>query len=373
MKKFIPIYEPLFEGNESKYLNQCIDSGWISSKGEFVNKFEKIVADYIGSPYALSTSNGTVALHLALVALGIGKGDEVIVPDLTFAASINAIIYTGATPVLVDIKKDTFNLDFSQVEKLITSKTKAIMPVHLYGLSCEMDICIEIAKKYNLLIVEDAAESFGSEFKNQKLGGLGDAGTFSFFGNKTITTGEGGMIIFKDEETYLKAKVLRDHGMDQVKTYWHNFVGYNYRMTNMQAAIGLAQMERIDDILKKKIEIASYYKSELEDLPGLSFVVDTDYKKNTYWLVTVLLNPNEVEITRDQFREKLKEKNIDSRPVFYPLHIMPPYLKYGREDLINSKYISENSISLPSSLNLSEIDLARICSEIKNIVSLRKS
>jgi len=369
MNKFIPIYEPLFGGNESNYLNECIDTGWISSKGEFVNKFERVVADFIGSPYALSTSNGTVALHLALVTLGIGEGDEVIVPDLTFAASINAIIYSGATPVLVDVKKDTFNLDFSKIEKLITSKTKAIMPVHLYGLSCDMDICLEIAEKYNLLIVEDAAESFGSEFRNQKLGSIGHAASFSFFGNKTITTGEGGMIIFKDEETYLKAKVLRDHGMDPVKTYWHNFVGYNYRMTNMQAAIGLAQMERIDEILEKKIEIASYYKSELKGVSGLNFVVDTEYKKNTYWLVTVLLDPDKTGITRDQLREKLKEKNIDSRPVFYPLHIMPPYLKYDSGNLINSKYISENGISLPSSLSLSEIDLARICAEIKTIIS----
>ena len=367
--KFLPIYQPYLGGNESKYLNECLDSGWISSKGSFINKFEQAFSSFIDNPYSLATSNGTVALHLALVALGIGEGDEVIVPDLTFAASINAIIYTGATPVLVDVKRDTFNIDFSKVEELITSKTKAIMPVHLYGLSCDMDVCLAIAKKHKLLIVEDSAESFGSEFKNKKVGTIGDASSFSFFGNKTITTGEGGMITFKDKETYLKAKVLRDHGMDPIKTYWHNFVGYNYRMTNMQAAIGLAQMERINEILKRKIEIANYYKSKLKGVSGLNFVTDSKFKKNTYWLVTVLLDPEKIGITRDQLREKLNKKNIDTRPVFYPLHIMPPYTKYGKDNFTNSKYISQNGISLPSSLNLSNEDLDRVCTEIRTIIT----
>ncbi|UTW67320.1 DegT/DnrJ/EryC1/StrS family aminotransferase [bacterium SCSIO 12643] len=368
--KFIPIYEPLLGGNESKYLNECINTGWISSKGRFVTEFETSFNSFIGSSHALSASNGTVALHLALEALGIKPGDEIIVPDLTFAASINAILYCGATPVLADIEKETFNMDFSKVEKLITSKTKAIMPVHLYGLACDMDECLSIAKKHNLLVVEDAAEAFGSEFNGQKLGSFGDVATFSFYGNKTITTGEGGMITFKNQEVYQKAKVLRDHGMDPQKTYWHNFIGYNYRMTNMQAAIGLAQIERIDDILKQKIKIAQHYRNRLENVPGVSFVSESEKKLNTYWLVTILVDPDQFGLSRNDLQNKLKENNIDSRPVFFSLHIMPPYKEYHKIDLTNSKYVSNNGISLPSSLNLSTEDLDRICD---CIISLHKN
>jgi len=365
--KFIPIYEPLLGGNESKYLNECIDTGWISSKGRFVTEFESKFQSFIGSSYALSASNGTVALHLALEALGIKAGDEIIVPDLTFAASINAILYCGATPVLADIERETFNIDFSKVEQLITSKTKAIMPVHLYGLACDMDLCMSIAKKHNLLVVEDSAEAFGSEFEGRKLGSFGDVATFSFYGNKTITTGEGGMITFNDQKVYQKAKVLRDHGMDPQKTYWHNFVGYNYRMTNMQAAIGLAQIERIDEILKQKVSIANYYRSKLQNVPGISFVSESSKKLNTYWLVTILIDPKKFGLNRNLLQQRLKENNIDSRPVFFSLHIMPPYKKYYKTDLNNSKYVSDNGISLPSSLNLSHTDIDRICDTILSI------
>ena len=234
-------------------------------------------------------------------------------------------------------------------------------------IKCDMDLCMSIAKKHNLLVVEDSAEAFGSEFEGRKLGSFGDVATFSFYGNKTITTGEGGMITFNDQKVYQKAKVLRDHGMDPQKTYWHNFVGYNYRMTNMQAAIGLAQIERIDEILKQKVSIANYYRSKLQNVPGISFVSESSKKLNTYWLVTILIDPKKFGLNRNLLQQRLKENNIDSRPVFFSLHIMPPYKKYYKTDLNNSKYVSDNGISLPSSLNLSHTDIDRICDTILSI------
>ena len=227
----IPLAEPLLLGNEINYVNECLKTNWISSKGKFVDEFEKEFSNYHNMPHALAVSNGTVALSLALEALGIGKDDEVIVPDLTFAASINAIIHSGATPVLVDVNLETWTLDVRQFEKAISPKTKAVMPVHLYGHPSEMDEIVEIAKKNKLFIVEDCAEALGSKINNKIIGTFGDANCFSFFGNKTITTGEGGMILFKDQKIAQKARILRDHGMNPERRYWHDVIGYNYRMT----------------------------------------------------------------------------------------------------------------------------------------------
>lgn len=359
--EFIPVYEPYLEGNEKHYLNDCIKTGWISSKGKFVDLFESSFANYIGNPYALSTSNGTVALHLALITVGINKGDEVIVPDLTFAASVNSILYTGAVPVLVDCNIDTLNIDIYKIEEKITSKTKAIMLVHLYGLPSFIDEIQKIADKYNLIIIEDAAEAFGSEYKNKKVGTFGRVACFSFFGNKTITTGEGGMIIFKNEEDYKKAKILRDHGMNPEKIYWHDYIGYNYRMTNLQAAIGYAQMEKMDEIVKKKIINANRYKKFLQNIPGVKFVKDYKNVKNTYWLVTIIIDENKFGATRDQLKEYLRKNKIDSRPVFYPIHQMPPYKNFNIDNYPNSIYASENGLSLPSSCVLDKKSISRIC------------
>jgi perosamine synthetase len=361
LKEFIPIYEPYLEGNESKYLQECINSGWISSKGKFVDLFENSFADYIGSPYALSTANGTVALHLALVTIGINKGDEVIVPDLTFAASVNSILYTGAVPVLVDCNLDTLNIDVKKIEEKITAKTKAIMLVHLYGLPSFIDEIQKIADKYNLIIIEDAAESFGSEYKNKKVGTFGRVACFSFFGNKTITTGEGGMITFKNEEDYKKAKILRDHGMNPSKIYWHDFIGYNYRMTNLQAAIGYAQIEKANKIIKTKIDNAQMYKTLLKNIPGIAFVKEFENLKNTYWLVTIIIDKEKFGCDRDSLKELLRKNNIDSRPVFYPIHQMPPYIKYNIGEFPNSNYASKNGLSLPSSFSLSSEKIKHIC------------
>jgi len=366
-RKFIPVYEPLLSGNEEKYLLDCVRTAWISSQGSYITKFEEGFCDYFNTPAALSTSNGTVALHLALLALGIGKGDEVIVPDLTFAASVNAIVYTGAKPVLVDIDKSTLNLNINEIEAKISSNTKAIMPVHLYGNPCDMNAIIKLAEKYDLLIIEDAAESFGAKYSNKYVGTFGHVSCFSFYGNKTITTGEGGMILFRDKKVAEKAKILRDHGQAEEKRYWHNEIGFNYRMTNMQAAIGLAQLEKADEIIEQKIRLAKNYISQLKDIPGIECIKTTKCGLNTYWLNTIIVDEDMYGHNRDQLAIHLKQHNIDSRPVFYPMHQMPPYIHYAKSDSFPvSEFISANGISLPSSLKVSESDVMYICKIIRN-------
>ncbi len=372
--RYLPIYEPYLRGNELSYINECIQTGWISSQGKFVKEFEKRFAEFLKVPYALSTSNGTTALHLALTVMNIGKGDEVIVPDFTFAASINSIIYTGAKPILIDVNKESFNIDISLIEGKITPRTKAIMPVHLYGNPCEMDEILSLAKKYKLKIIEDAAESFGSEYKGIKTGTIGDIGCFSFFGNKTITTGEGGMIVFKDEELYNKAKILRDHGMLPEKRYWHQYVGYNYRMTNMQAAVGVAQLEKAEEIIEKKIKIGKMYRRVLENIPGIKLVEDKPDISNTYWLFSIITE-KEMGWDKNKIQQKLLDNGIETRNLFYPLHIMPPYKKFLShcEKFPVSEYLSENGFSLPSSTLINETDImeiAKIISETYEISTM---
>ncbi|MDR3627008.1 MAG: aminotransferase class I/II-fold pyridoxal phosphate-dependent enzyme [Ignavibacteriaceae bacterium] len=375
--RYLPIYEPSLHGNELSYLNECIKTGWISSQGRFVKEFENKFKEFINVPYALSTSNGTTALHLALVVLGIGPGDEVIVPDFTFVASINSIIYTGATPVLIDVNKDTFNIDTSLIEDKITHRTKAIMPVHLYGNPCDMDEILLIAKKYNLKVIEDAAEAFGSEFKGIKTGAFGDIGCFSFFGNKTITTGEGGMMVFKNEELFIKAKILRDHGMLPEKKYWHAYVGYNYRMTNMQAAIGVAQLERAKEIIEKKIQIGKGYRRELcKNILGIRLVKENTNSVNTYWLFSLVIE-SELGWNKGKIQQKLQDNGIETRNLFYPLHVMPPYNKYIKKDdkFHVTEYLSENGFSLPSSTFINDDnikEIARIFSETYQMNTILK-
>jgi len=242
----IPLINPVFDGNELEYVTDCINSGWISSQGKYVVRFEEQFGHYVDNPNTLAVSNGTVALHLALVALGIGPGDEVLVPNLTFAASVNAVLYVGATPVLVDVDPLTMAIDVNLASSAITDRTKAIMPVHLYGHPAELAEVMALAEKHKLYVVEDCAEALGSRYLGKHVGNFGDVATFSFFGNKTITTGEGGMLVFRNSKIRDRAKILRDHGMSPERRYWHDEVGYNYRLTNLQAAVGVAQMERVE-------------------------------------------------------------------------------------------------------------------------------
>ena len=355
-----PIMQPLLDGNELAYLTECIKTGWISSQGAFVRRFENEFAAYCGAQYPVAVSNGTVALHLALAALGIGEGDEVIVPDLTFAASINAIIYTGAIPVIVDVDPVTWTIRVADIEMNLSDRTKAIMPVHLYGHPCHMDEILDLAKKHNLLVIEDAAEAIGTLYKGKHVGSIGDAATFSFFGNKTITTGEGGMVFFKDKKMYEKALVLRDHGMSKTKKYWHDHVGFNYRMTNLQAALGCAQMERINDFVQKKQQLARNYNEILSQLNLFELPPEEDWAKCGFWLYTTILKEDS-GISRDELIEKMLRNGVETRPVFYPLHEMPPYKNYPTKSKFEfSKRISKQGVSLPSSVNITLEEIENI-------------
>ncbi|MEN9422652.1 MAG: hypothetical protein RL122_35, partial [Pseudomonadota bacterium] len=266
---FLPVSRPTITKKEIEYVTAAIASGWVSSLGEYITAFEEKFAEFCGTKYALTCSNGTTSLHLALVTMGISVGDEIIMPDLTFIATANAAKYVGAVPVLVDIERDTLCIDPAAIEAAITEKTKAIMPVHLYGHPANMPAIMAIAEKYNLLVIEDAAEAHGAEVNGKRVGSWGHCGSFSFYGNKVITSGEGGMITTDDEALYTRAKYLRDHAMSPTKRYWHTEVGFNYRMTNLQAALGLAQLERIDEILAKKQEAFEWYEAGLAGIDGI--------------------------------------------------------------------------------------------------------
>ena len=341
----IPVYQPFLNGNEKKYVNECLDANWISSKGEFIHKFESAFAGFTGSRFATSVSNGTVAIHLALLALGIEPGDEIIVPTFTYVASVNTIVQAGAKPVFVDSLPDTWQIDPADVERKITDKTRAVMAVHLYGHPCDMPALQTICKKHHLLMIEDCAEAFGSYYNDQHVGTFGDIATFSFFGNKTITTGEGGMVIMQNPEVYAKAAHLKNQGVSTTKQYWHDVVGYNYRMTNICAAIGLAQLEQIEEILQRKRHLANAYAAGLTDLP-LQFLQEIGPVKNSYWMCSIVLDD---AAKRDVLRDHLAKHGIETRPFFYPSHHLPMYQHLGRdEDFPVAVSLSERGINLPS-------------------------
>jgi perosamine synthetase len=355
----IPVYKPYFTGREKEYVNQCLDSTWISSKGEFINRFEKGFAEYIRSPYATSVCNGTVALHLALEAIGVGPGDEVIVPTMTYIASVNTIIQVGAKPVFVDSIEDTLQVDPVDVRKKLTQKTKAVMVVHLYGQACEMDELVSICRAHKLLLIEDCAEAFGTLYKGQHVGTFGDVATFSFFGNKTITTGEGGMVVMKDKAVFDRAYHLKTQGVSPTREYWHDAVAYNYRMTNICAAIGLAQLENVDAILAKKRQIAQWYKDGLKDLPLKTHDEQPD-TVHSFWMCSIILDDAEV---RPALREHLKQAGIETRPLFYPAHTLPHCATAQSFPVADS--LGARGINLPSYPDLSKSDVDSICAEIR--------
>ncbi|MBS3121406.1 DegT/DnrJ/EryC1/StrS family aminotransferase [Candidatus Woesearchaeota archaeon] len=366
MEQFIPIAKPNLKGNELKYLTECITSGWISSSGKFIELFEKKFADFCGVKHSVSCSNGTVALHLALLALGIGKGDEVIVPNLTFAATANVVIYTGAKPVLVDVQEDTWCIDSEEIKKKITKRTKAIIPVHLYGMPCDMDSIMKIAKENNLVVIEDCAEAHGAEYKGKKVGSIGDIGCFSFYGNKIITTGEGGMCVTNDKQLAEKMRLLKDHGMSKEKRYWHDVIGYNYRMTNLQAAVGLAQLERINEFIEKRRAIAETYNRLLKSVKDITLPPNKPWAKKVDWLYSILIN-DKFSVNRDNLIDILKEKGIDTRRFFYPLNEMSPYKDNSSFPI--SKKLSEQGINLPTYIELKEkeIEIITNCLSIINV------
>lgn len=349
MSNMIPVYQPTLSGNEKRYVNECLDSTWISSKGKFISEFEREFAEYVEIEFATTVSNGTVALHLALEGLGIGPGDEVIVPTFTYIASVNAITYTGATPVFVDSLSETWQVDPEDIEKKITDKTRAIMIVHLYGHPCEMDPIVRLAKENNIFIIEDCAEAFGSRYKNRHVGTFGDVSTFSFFGNKTITTGEGGMVITPHRYLYERMNHLKSQGVAPYMQYWHDMVGYNYRMTNISAAIGLAQLEQANDFIAKKRQIADWYRMGLEGLP-LTFHNEVGDVFHSYWMCSIILKDASL---RDPLRQYLSDQGVETRPLFYPVHLMPMYSKRFEVHPVAEK-LGLSGMNLPSWPGLDE-------------------
>ena len=367
-KQFITISEPELNGNEKKYVNQALDNGWISSKGDFILEFEKQFAEYCNQSYGIATSNGTTALHLALLALGIGEEDEVIVPDLTFVATANVVRYCGAKPVFIDVHPDYWGMNPEKIEEKVTPRTKAIIPVHLYGHPCDMDPIIALAKKHNLKIIEDCAEAHGALYKDKKVGSFGDISCFSFYGNKILTTGEGGMCVTGDKEYADKMKIVRDHGMNPKKQYWYDQIGYNYRMTNIQAAIGLAQFEQIEDFLKRRKQIASYYTKgmkKLEELGKISLYPNMDWAEPVCWMYSFVIQ-EKASISRDDLRHELRDYNIDSRPFFHPMHHLPMYKEQCTYP--TSESLSKQGINIPTSVSLTQGDQDFIIEHINSIL-----
>jgi perosamine synthetase len=367
----IQVCEPFLNGNELKYVTDAVETGWISSAGKYVTAFEKQFAEYCGCKYGVAVCNGTVALHLALTALGIGKGDEVIIPTFTMIASAFAVCYTGATPVFVDADKNTWNIDVTKIEKKITSRTKAIMPVHIFGLMCDMDAITQIAKKHNLFIVEDAAEAHGAEFKGKKAGSFSEIASFSFFANKNITTGEGGMVITDNEDIYNKSRYFKNlcFPIDGNRNYTHDEIGFNYRMSNVIAAIGLAQVEKADEYKELRIKNNAYYRQYLKNVPGIIFQpYHADYL-NVCWMNSIVIDPEIFGHTKDELIAHLKQNGIDTRLLFNGMHNQKSLIDFGcdcSDQYPVSDWLTENGLYLPSASNLSEEQIKQICDFISD-------
>ena len=361
----IPIAEPSLGEEELNNVIEAVKSGWISSKGKFIEEFEDKFARYCGRRYGVATSNGTTALHLALSALGIKKGDEVVVPDLTFVATANTVIYCNAKPVFVDSHPEHWCIDPEKIEERITKKTKAIIPVHLYGHPCDMDAIIDISEDHDLFVVEDAAEAHGAEYKGKKVGSFGDISCFSFYGNKIITTGEGGMCLTDNEELAEKMRILRDHGMNPNKRYWYDIVGFNYRMTNLQAAVGVAQLNKLDKFVEKKRKIGNWYSEglkELEERKLIKLHPEMSWAKCVYWMYSLLIE-DKFGVSRDNLMKKLEKNGIDTRPFFYSMHVIPPYK--NEEKFPVAECISLKGINLPSGITLTTENVKQIIESVK--------
>jgi perosamine synthetase len=357
MNTFIPISQPSIGEKEVAYVSDCVRSGWVSSLGRYIEEFERSFATYCSTRFALSVSNGTTGLHLALVAAGVKAGDEVIVPDLTFIATANAVSYIGARPVLVDVDRETLCISPNSIERAITPKTRAVIPVHLYGHPADMDAIRAVTEKRGLLLVEDAAEAHGAVFRGRRVGGLGLCGVFSFYGNKIITSGEGGMITTNDEKLYIKAKSLRDHAMSPTRRYWHDEVGYNYRMTNMQAALGVAQLERIEEFLEKRRTIMAWYRQRLSGVSGVVLNREASWARNVFWMVCVEID-GQTDVSRGDLMNAMRAQGVDSRPFFYPISDMP---MFHAADTPIAHEVSRAGLNLPTYFDMTEHDVDRVC------------
>ena len=364
----IPVATPFIGEKELRYVTDAVLSGWISSQGEYIERFEDQFASFCGSTYAATVSNGTVALHLALSALGIGPGDEVIVPALTFVATASAVRHCHAAPVFVDIHKDNWNIDPEQIERAISPRTRAIIPVHLYGQPCQMDRIQEIAERHHLWVIEDAAEAHGALYHGKRVGSIGHIGCFSFYANKIITTGEGGMVVTNDRALNEKIRLLKNHGMNPKRKYWHDVVGYNYRMTNLQAAIGVAQLERWNQIIAAREHIKDFYDAHI-DARLFEKTKPVPGAKPVCWLYTLLLKRAAGKDERDSLLEQLRACNVDSRPAFYPIPAMPPYYRESwKVDYPVARDVAERGFSLPSS-DLDDEAMLRIVTSLNELAA----
>lgn len=358
-RSIIPVCEPTLGGNEMKYVQQAIETNWISSAGRFIRDFEARFAEVCGVKYGIACANGTVAMHLAMATLGLEPGDEVIIPTFTMIATANAVTYCGAKPVLVDMEPEYWQMDLNQVEDKITPRTKAIVPVHIYGHPTDMDPLMALAEKHGLTVIEDAAEAHGAEYKGRRTGGLGHAAGFSFYGNKIITTGEGGMVTTNDRELARLAWNLRDHAFSHERHFWHKFVGFNYRMTNLQAAVGLAQVEQLDSFVAARRRNALEYNCRLHGVPGIRTPAEAPWAKNVYWMYGILVDEKEYGMNRDALRRVLADHGVETRTFFIPMHTQPIYWKqfYGERYPV-AEDLCKRGFYLPSasSLTIEEIE-----------------
>jgi perosamine synthetase len=360
----IPVCEPTLHGNEEKYLLDCVRSNWISSAGRYIGRFEEMFRDFCGTRHAVACTSGTAALQLALYTLGITAGDEVIIPTFTMIASANTVRHCGATPVFVDAERRTWNIDPAQIEAAITPRTRAIVPVHTYGHPAEMNRILEVARARGLLVVEDAAEAHGAVYRGRRVGSIGECACFSFYANKIITTGEGGMITTDNAELADKARNIRDHAFSSERHFWHKVAAHNFRMTNLQAAVGVAQMERADWLVERRIENARLYNERLRDVPGITLPPATPDVKNVYWMYSILIE-DEFGMSRDEVRRHLAEQAIETRSFFIPMHLQPPYFR--RENLGRfpvSEMLCRRGLYLPSSASLTEEQIDFVCGQI---------
>lgn len=366
--KYIPVAQPKLDGNERQYVLDCLETSWISSNGKYIDAFEEAFAQFCGVKHAVATNNGTTALHLALTTLGLQPGDEVLIPTVTYIATANAVRYCGATPVLVDVCDNTLNINPAEIEQKITSKTRGIIPVHLYGHPADMEPINRIAKKHNLFVLEDAAEAHGAEYLGKKAGNLADCSIFSFFGNKIVTTGEGGMVTTNDGELAKELRLHRGQGMDPNRRYWFPVIGYNYRMTNIQAAIGLAQMETIQAALEERSTLAKWYDQALSQLKDkIMLPKQEEWAKHAYWMYNIFIQEGD-ERRRNAIMEGLHNLGIETRPVFYPMHWLPPYKENTSYKVADTW--AQRGINLPTHQHLSQKDVERIADNLSTLLSL---
>ncbi len=360
---------PDLSGNELEYLTDCVDSTWISARGPYVEKFEKAFADFVGIEHAIAVSNGTVALHLILLGLGVGPGDEVIVPSLTYIATANAVKYVGATPVFVDSDPATWNIDPEAIARAITDKTRAVIPVHLYGAAADMKEINAICEKRGIAVIEDAAEALGTYIGDVHAGLHGTSGSFSFFANKTVTTGEGGMVVTHDQRLADRFRLLMDQGQSPVNKYQHDVIGYNYRITNLQAAVGTAQMERVEKFIATKQRIAGIYKSRFGDQP-VRFAEINDGTTHAQWMTSMLIDDMD-RASRDRLISRLNSLGIESRPFFFPIHKMAMYEDASGPSLPVCEDLGSRGISLPSSVTLCDEDISYVCDTFTSLLQTR--